>query len=125
MKYSFLISKEDVMNILHALLKKECITFLFVFSGLGAFAQTGSITGTVIDSANGGPLIGATAVIEGTTKGAFADLDGKFLITNVSPGKYTIQVSLIGYNTVKIPGVVVTANAAVKMDIIKMSEKVA
>ena len=47
------------------------------------FAQTSQVTGTVIDSETGEPLIGAQVKVEGTTIGALTDLDGKFRLRNL------------------------------------------
>lgn len=61
-----------------------------------SFAQ-GTLKGTILDSETGVPLIGATVQLVGTYKGAAADLDGKFTITDIKPGDYTVKVSFIGY----------------------------
>jgi outer membrane receptor for ferrienterochelin and colicin len=70
-----------------------------------AFAQTGSIRGTVLDAKTNDPLIGATVRIAGTTIGASADIEGFFELPKVNPGTYTIEVSFISYKTQSIPGV--------------------
>lgn len=75
-----------------------------LFSLIG-FSQSGIIRGTVFDAENGEPLIGATAQIEGTTKGAVTDLDGKFSLSNVDKGKHTIVLSYLGYQTKKVENV--------------------
>jgi len=60
------------------------------------FAQN-TITGTVTDAANGNGLPGANVVVDGTTMGAAADVDGYFVIENVPNGRYTLTASVIGY----------------------------
>lgn len=65
-----------------------------VFGGI-----TGKIAGTVMDKETGAPLAGANVVIQGSGLGAACDLNGYFNILNVPPGKYTIHVSMIGYQT--------------------------
>ena len=62
-----------------------------------AFAQQ-KLSGKVIDPA-GNPVIGATVVIDGTTKGASTDLDGAFSFDEKAGTPITI--SYIGYQTVK------------------------
>ncbi len=90
------------------------LTFLlFLTSSLFAFttqAQTGVICGTVFDGKYKEPLIGASVLIDGTTTGAIADIDGNFRIENVRPGKYTLQASYVSYNTEIIKDVVVVAH---------------
>ena len=55
-------------------------------------------------------LIGASVVIEGTTVGAIADVEGNFRIENVKPGKYTIVASYVSYKSETIRDVVVKAH---------------
>jgi outer membrane receptor protein involved in Fe transport len=62
-----------------------------------AFAQTGTIKGFMIDSFTSEPLIGATIMVENTSFGAAADLDGNFIINNIPAGSYTLRTSYIGY----------------------------
>ncbi|HBX45864.1 MAG TPA: hypothetical protein DEG28_08295, partial [Porphyromonadaceae bacterium] len=70
-------------------LSKLLITFLF-FLGLSnaVLAQHGTIKGKITDAKTKEALIGASVLIEGTTNGAAADLDGGFVIANISPGNY-------------------------------------
>lgn len=73
---------------------RDVKVFLLVMLGsllsLSAWSQTGVICGTVSDARLKDPLIGASVVIEGTTTGAIADVDGNFRIENVKPGTYAI-----------------------------------
>ncbi|WP_397547988.1 carboxypeptidase-like regulatory domain-containing protein [Rhodothermus marinus] len=63
----------------------------------GAWAQTGKITGRVVDANTGEPLPGVNVVIDGTTMGATTDIDGYYTIINVRPGTYTLRASFVGY----------------------------
>lgn len=65
-----------------------------------AMAQTGTIKGRVLDPDTNESLIGANAVISGTSKGATTDVDGYFTIENVEAGTVTINISFIGYESV-------------------------
>jgi hypothetical protein len=71
-----------------------------------AFAQTGTIKGT-ITKADGSPLGYANVIIVGTTMGAMSLADGKYSITAVPPGTYTVRAMMMGYKAVEKPGVVV------------------
>lgn len=62
-----------------------------------AFAQTGKITGIVKDAQTGEALIGANVLLEGTTTGAATNVDGYYVIINISPGTYTLRASMVGY----------------------------
>ena len=70
-------------------------------------SQSASITGTVNDSKNGDPLIGANIYILGTSLGSASSDDGKYIITNIDTGAYTLRVSYIGYESKEI-GMVLT-----------------
>lgn len=82
---------------------------LFVISGtLSAQFQTGRITGTITDSQTSESLPGATIRVEGTNIGAAADMDGRFVINNVSLGKKTLVVSYISYKTKIMKDIAIT-----------------
>ena len=55
------------------------------------------IFGHVVDKATGEPLPYVSVVIEGTTIGVTTDATGHYLIKNMTPGTYTIEVSAVGY----------------------------
>ena len=91
-------------------LKSIKIFAILVLAGLSAsyaFAQTRSISGTVVDSQNV-PIIGASVMVVGQSNvGTITDLDGRFSL-NVPAGA-SISVSFIGYET----QVVATGNQSV------------
>lgn len=60
-----------------------------------AFSQ-GTITGTVVDGSQGGPLPGANVMVKGSTSGTSTDFDGNFTL-NVSQNSGTVTVSYIGF----------------------------
>ena len=74
-------------------------TFLLFFSTINA--QQLVIKGFVVDAESNAKLIGANVLLEGTSNGSATDAGGKFSIKNVSPGKYSIMVSYMGYTTFK------------------------
>ena len=90
--------------------KITIIISIITLTSLISKAQTGKISGKIIDATTGETLPGATAVIEGTTKGAAADFDGNFTLNNISVGTYTLVISYITYETKKIAGVKVKEN---------------
>lgn len=91
-------------------MQKYLAIFIFIVASVGVSAQTGRISGTILDSKTGETLPGATIFIEGTQRGASADFDGKFSINNVPVGKVTLVVNYISYTTKKISDVTVKAN---------------
>ncbi len=74
-------------------------------------AQTRSYQGTVVDATTSEPLIGATILPLGGGQGVATDADGKFKL-NVPANVKEIQVSYVGYKTIKLP---LTQNMTVKM----------
>ena len=65
------------------------LTFYFLLGGITvASAQTGAISGIILDKTTKEPLVGATVQVVGTTLGIAADLDGKYYLS-LEPGTYT------------------------------------
>lgn len=60
--------------------------------------KSGNIAGRIVDE-NAMPLPGATILIEGTQIGAVSDVNGFYRINGLQPGKYSLTVSYIGYET--------------------------
>lgn len=79
-------------------LAKMLLAFLVVLVWLPALAQTGTITGTVMDTKQQ-PIIGAAVVVKGTTLGGASDVNGKFRIEGVKPGNVVVQASYLGYRS--------------------------
>ncbi len=71
---------------------------LLTLLSLGANAQSTTVTGRVISSEDGEPLIGATVRVKGTTQGATTDLDGNYII-NAGPNA-VLQFSYVGFDAV-------------------------
>jgi outer membrane receptor protein involved in Fe transport len=78
---------------------------------------TGKIAGRIIESETGDPMAGANIIIEGTSQGAAADIDGTFFILNVKPGVYNVSIQMIGYETVRIENLRVSVNRTATIDI--------
>jgi outer membrane receptor for ferrienterochelin and colicin len=82
-----------------------------VFAG-----TTGKLTGKVTDKKTGEPLPFVNVVIEGTSLGAATDLDGKYTILNVSPGKYNVKFQYVGYQTVVVQNVQISIDLTTTQD---------
>ncbi|MCL5267404.1 MAG: carboxypeptidase-like regulatory domain-containing protein, partial [Bacteroidetes bacterium] len=87
-------------------MNKKIVTLLnigsLIFALLGGNAmgaQNATVEGHVTDAHTGDALPGANVFIVGTSLGASTDLNGKFLITNIPPGDYTIRTTYIGYRS--------------------------
>lgn len=61
-------------------------------------AQAAELRGTVADRETGTALPGATIQLEGVNRGAIADEQGRFVLSNLMEGTYTLRVSVVGYS---------------------------
>jgi hypothetical protein len=78
------------------------ISALLVFSTMAFAGTAGKITGKVIDGETREPLPGALVSVSGTIFGANTDYDGRYTITGVPAGVYTIEAKMMGYPTTYI-----------------------
>jgi len=101
------------MNTALRLLAKKITALTFVmilFSIICLAGNTGKISGKVTDKASGDALIGANITLKDVKMGAATDMNGEYFILNIPPGKYTLTISMLGYETVKSTGVEVTVD---------------
>jgi TonB-dependent receptor len=99
-------------------MKKKIYSLLLVsFLCLGfASAQTGKVTGNLIDGEFVEPLAFGNILVKGTTTGTTSDFDGKYEL-ELDPGTYTLVFSFVGYNTQEISDVVITADNVTNLDV--------
>ena len=77
---------------------------------------TGKIAGKIIDAKTKEPMIGVNIILLGTSMGATTDLEGNYFILNIPPGVYEIKASAIGYSTVSIKNIRVSADQTTRID---------
>ena len=80
-----------------------CMLFAFLSLFLGVVEAQTVVSGTVISSEDGEPVIGASVIVKGTQVGAATDYDGNFSITTQVKNPQ-IVVSYIGMETVTLKG---------------------
>jgi len=83
------------------------IIFAIIVPLLGYASPTGKISGIVTDARTNEALIGVNVVIKDLSIGAATDVDGQFVILNVPPGEHQLDISYIGYKTLKVDNVYV------------------
>ena len=83
-------------------MKRLIILTLSLTISLVVSAQTGSVRGFIYEKKNGEPVMFASVYLNGTTLGNFTDINGYYSITRIPPGKYTLVVTSIGYDTTKV-----------------------
>ncbi|MDP3581755.1 MAG: TonB-dependent receptor, partial [Ignavibacteria bacterium] len=97
------------------LLLLSILTLFFITQLLAG--TTGKISGLITDSKTKEPLVGVTVILTGTNIGASTDVEGYFVIQNVSPGTYTVKASYIGYAPATITNVRVNIDQTTNLDI--------
>lgn len=70
----------------------------FPAAGLLAQAGTGTVRGTVVDAATGGPITAALARLAERHRAEPTHDDGVFLLRNIPPGSYQLTVQRLGYS---------------------------
>lgn len=80
-----------------------------------AAAQNGAVTGTVTDATTGQPIDGTLISFLDTELVTLSNADGRFLITSVPAGTYTVQTKHVGYATAS-EEVTVTAGGTARVE---------
>jgi outer membrane receptor protein involved in Fe transport len=81
----------------------------------GVFGQSGTLKGKVVDKATGEAIPFAAVVVvskagENAVLGTTSDIDGNYTLKPVPVGKWTLQVQMVGYNSLQMDNVVVKAD---------------
>ena len=101
-------------------MKYLLLIFSLLFANL-SFAQNNkqNIRGNILDKFSQSPIIGASVQIVNNAfnKGTHTDASGHFVLTGLTPSRYEIKISFVGYKNVLIPNVVVTSGKEVILDV--------
>jgi len=80
--------------------RTQYYSIVFLFLSIASFAQqTGVIRGTIKDVKTKEDIIGATVLIQGSTKGAATDINGFFTFGKLAVGTYSLKISFVGYQS--------------------------
>lgn len=60
---------------------------------------TGKLVGVITDAQSNEPLPGANIQVVGTNLGTVSDVDGKYLVMNISPGTVSVRVTFVGFES--------------------------
>jgi hypothetical protein len=93
------------------------LILLLYTAAFAADPQVGSLHGTVFDTETKSPLPAANIMVIGTSLGASADENGKFVIPEIAVGSYSIQCSYLGYKPLIIADVIIKPGRATSLDI--------
>jgi TonB-dependent receptor len=86
----------------------------------GAQERKGSISGHATDT-NNDPLVGARVEVQPTGRMVVTDAQGAFVIADVAPGAYTLNVSYVGFTPLSL-SVTVAAGAVANADAVLQVE---
>ncbi|MBU1009093.1 MAG: carboxypeptidase-like regulatory domain-containing protein [Bacteroidetes bacterium] len=92
-----------------------------------AFAQQGRLQGKIFEKESREPVPFANIVLEngGTiVGGATSDMDGKYVINPIPPGKYDLRATFVGYNPVLIKGIQISGNQITFYDVAMVSTSI-
>lgn len=95
---------------------KLCMLMFFALTTLATYAQTGSISGKVLDDTNL-PIPGATVQVTGTQFLTGTDNDGNYRITGLTSGTYTITVKYIGFANQSMQATIGTGNVVLNFNL--------
>ncbi|MEI8224656.1 MAG: TonB-dependent receptor [Bacteroidota bacterium] len=79
---------------------KRYLFIYFLFFPTVIFSQEVNISGHVTGT-DSSSIAGATIIIKGTTLGTVTDKKGSYKINKIKPGRYTLRVSCLGYETLE------------------------
>ncbi len=79
---------------------KLLLTLCLIFAGIGAYAQTGSLTGRVLNT-EGEPMEWTSVQIPKLGIGVSTDKKGEYVVPNIPFGTWEVEVMYLGYNTQK------------------------
>ena len=96
------------------------IALLFTFIQLNA--QSGIISGFISDSSSAEALIGANVILQETGQGMATDINGYYIIQDITPGNYVLMVSYVGFK-LKKETLKISDGQSIKLDI-SLSEDV-
>ena len=99
--------------------KLATLTLALATMAISVYGQTQAVKGQVLDSQADYPLIGASVILVGSDPviGAVTDLDGNFRLIDVPVGRQTLAVQYVGYKSITLPNVLVTAGKEVVLNI--------
>ena len=96
------------------------IALLFTLIQLNA--QSGIISGFISDSSSAEALIGANVILQETGQGMATDINGYYIIQDITPGDYVLMVSYVGFK-LKKEKLKISDGQSIKLDI-SLSEDV-
>lgn len=79
--------------------------------------KKGILSGRVVDEETKESLAGASVIIKELAIGMAADANGTFTFTELRPGLYTVEVSVVGYAVVRLNQIIIRGDEETKLEI--------
>jgi outer membrane receptor protein involved in Fe transport len=106
------------------------VLLLILSGGMSAHAQSsGKIAGRVVDAETGDPLPGVNVYLEeDRQRGAVTDLQGRYFLLSVPPGRYALVMSFVGFTTLRqtdvevFSGRTTTVDGALRVEVVEGEE---
>lgn len=96
---------------------KTLLAALFFIAGLLQLsAQTGTLSGKILDGDFNDALAFANVAVKNTNYGSATDFDGKYSIA-MEPGTYTVVFTYVGYSTKEVTDVVIKAGEVTELNV--------
>ncbi|MFM2286555.1 MAG: hypothetical protein RLZZ543_2052 [Bacteroidota bacterium] len=108
---------------MHFMLKRFLLLFFFVLNALSLFGQKNvqQVTGRVLDKESNAPLPFANVIWDNNgnkSQISMTNEEGYFKMERIPVGRQNFEVRLVGYQTIQIPDVIVTAGKVVVLNIL-------
>jgi len=102
--------------------------FLYIFIVIALSVQftlgsvTGKLTGRVVSAETREELAGVNLIIKGTSLGVASNADGYFILLNIPPGTYDVELTMIGFAKLKVTDVKIVIDRTTEIGIELLSE---
>ena len=86
---------------------------LVLIASLSVFSQSGTLKGKVIDKTTKEPIPFVNIIVElGGTQagGTTSDFDGNYTIKPITPGKYDLKATFVGFKPIQVTGVIIKSD---------------
>lgn len=97
----------------------KIFTFLFTFFWIPAYAQF-QLSGTIKEAETDEPAFGAIVYIQELQRGTYADAEGRYIMTSIPKGNYTLKISHLSKKSILKTGYSIAEN--IQEDFILQSE---
>ena len=109
---------KKINSLISTLLRTKFFVLLFIILSSNAFAQTKTVTGTVVNNETNDPVANASVSVKGTSKGVNTDSKGTFTFT--VPENTILEISSVGYKPIEVP-VDFTAPMQIKLTVVNQT----